>query len=580
MATPANTIIRETTQQYLDKLLSSGAGQAFGAAGTGGKAPHIIEQELLDATNKELRVENAMRRGTLGKDADANEKNQIPLLKHLDFTQVVDLLMRLHRVVRIAPSGKNTDRDYDLLAIYIDSGEDEGIYATSEDQIRQVARSYNRGLTINESKEIMTMLREEAPRVSRCEDRDLIAVENGVFDYRTKELKPFSPDTVFLAKTRVAYDATAKSPVIVNPEDGSVWEVEAWVRELSDDPEVVELLWEIMGAIVRPHVRWNKSAWFYSEQGNNGKGTLVELMRNLVGAASYASIPIDDFGKDFMLEPLTRASCILVDENNVGQYIDKAANLKAIITNDVISINRKNKVPIAYQFWGFMVQCLNEFPRIRDRSESFYRRQLFVPFSKCFTGAERRYIKDDYVARDDVLRYVLKRVLHMDYHVLSEPEATRLVLAEYKEFNDPVRAFWTEMEDRFSWDLLPFNFLFDLYKAWSAERNPSGKMLGYQEFMKNLLPVVSQSKVWYCADKTAKVRAQKKMAAPEPLIGEFQLVKWSNSTYSGKDPSRIGMFDRPAASYRGVQRYSAQPSAGTSNASGAHAPGGEDDPSA
>ncbi|WP_197510811.1 DUF5906 domain-containing protein [Tessaracoccus coleopterorum] len=57
-------------------------------------------------------------------------------------------------------------------------------------------------------------------------------------------------------------------------------------------------------------------------------------------------------GKDFMLEPLTRASAIIVDENDVGQYIDKAANLKAIITNDVIMINRKHKYPISYQFWA------------------------------------------------------------------------------------------------------------------------------------------------------------------------------------------------------------------------------------
>src|SRR5699024_12115213 len=115
---------------------------------------------------------------------------------------------------------------------------------------------------------------------------------------------------------------------------------ESWMKELSDDSEIVNLLWEILGAIIRPLVPWNKSAWFYSEKGNNGKGTLCELMRQLCGSGSYASIPLADMGKDFMLEPLTRASAIIVDENDVGTYIDKAANLKAIITNDVIQINK------------------------------------------------------------------------------------------------------------------------------------------------------------------------------------------------------------------------------------------------
>jgi putative DNA primase/helicase len=535
MAKTQNEITKQVTTTYLASLDRNNL-----------PSPATIEESLIAATNKEFGVENVGRQGS----------HKINLLKRLTFSQVAQILISLHRVARIAPSGRNTDRDLDLLAIYVDEGEDEGIYATSEDHIRSVARLYNRELTINDSREVMTVLREEAPRLSRCSDRDLIAVNNGLFDYRTKELRPFNPDYVFLSKARVDYDRNALSPGIQTP-DGDTWEVEEWMKTLSDDDEIVDLLWQILGAIVRPHVRWNKSAWFYSVQGNNGKGTLVELMRNLVGTASYASIPISDFGKDFLLEPLTRASAILVDENDVGTFIDRAANLKAIITNDVISINRKYKTPIAYQFWGFMVQCLNEFPRIKDKSESFYRRQLFVPFTKSFTGAEKRYIKDDYVARDEVLKYVLKRVLHMDYHVLSEPEATRLVLEEYKGFNDPVRSFWEEFEEAFTWDLLPFSFLYDLYKAWFAKTNPSGSPIGRNVFASDLFGIIQKSPRWYCDDKTKNIRSGNKMDQPEPLIARFDLKDWMNQAYSGTDALKRSTFDQVAPMYRGLQRQTA-----------------------
>jgi putative DNA primase/helicase len=505
--------------------------------------PATIEESLIAATNAEFEVENNGRYGP----------HKILLLKRLSFAQIAQILISLHRVVRIAPSGRNTDRDLDLLAIYVDRGEDEGIYATSEDYIRAVARQYNRELTINDAREVMTVLREEAPRVNRCADRDMVAVNNGIFDYKHKMLLPFDPDLVFLSKARVDYDPLALSPGITTPEN-TTWEIEDWMQTLSDDPEIVDLLWQILGAILRPHVRWNKMAWFFSTQGNNGKGTLVELMRNLVGTASYASIPISDFGKDFMLEPLTRASAILVDENDVGTFIDRAANLKAVVTNDVISINRKYKTPIAYQFWGFMVQCLNEFPRIKDKSESFYRRQLFVPFTKNFTGIEQRYIKDDYLGRDEVLRYVLKRVLHMDYYVLSEPEATRLVLDEYKGFNDPIRSFWEEFEDVFAWDLLPFSFLYDLYKAWFAKNNPSGSPSGRNVFVNDLVTIVSKSTTWNCADKAAKVRSATRMGSPEPLIARYDLKDWMNQGYSGTDPLRKSTVHPLQPNYRGIQR--------------------------
>ena len=126
-------------------------------------------------------------------------------------------------------------------------------------------------------------------------------------------------------------------------------------------------------------------------------------MRQLVGEDSYASIPLTDFIKDFMLEPLVGVSAIIVDENDVGTHIDKADNLKSVITRDAIQINRKFKSPISLRFKGFMVQCLNEMPRVKDKSDSFYRRQLFIPFTKCFTDVERKYIKKDYLHSTEVL---------------------------------------------------------------------------------------------------------------------------------------------------------------------------------
>lgn len=537
-----NEIIAATTADYLAGLDPDDP-----------PSPTDIERDLLAATNFAFGLENANRQ----------RDNKISLLRTLTFSQVAQLMIHLHRVVKIAPSGKNTDADYDLLALYCPSGPDEGIYLTSEDQIRAVARSYNRELTIQMAREVFTVLREAAPRVHRCADRDLIAVGNGIFDYASKTLHPFTPEHVFLSKSAVHYDPAATSPVIRTP-DGDDWEVEEWMHSLSDDPEVVELLWQVVGALIRPHVRWNKSAWFFSDKGNNGKGTLVELMRNICGPAAHTSIPLTEMGKDFMLEPLTRASAIIVDENDVGAFIDKAANLKAIVTNDVIMINRKHKLPISYQFWGFMVQCLNEYPRVRDKSDSFYRRQLFIPFTKNFTGVERRYIKDEYLGRDDVLRYVLKRVLHMDYYVLDEPEATRRALAEYKEANDPVRQFWSDVRDQFSWDLLPFPFLYELFLSWFNRTNPSGSPVGRNAFIKDLLNVVDPDPDWGCADREVAVRTAGRMDGPEPLIAAYEVRGWYSRTYS---PPRSGAPDLDklctpsalSASYRGLLRTGAAP---------------------
>ena len=98
-------------------------------------------------------------------------------------------------------------------------------------------------------------------------------MNNGLYDYRNKILMDFDPGLVFTSKIGTDFVKDAPNPIIRNDEDGTDWDVVSRMDELSDDPEVVELLWQVLGAVVRPNVDWNKSAWLYSTLGNNGKGT-------------------------------------------------------------------------------------------------------------------------------------------------------------------------------------------------------------------------------------------------------------------------------------------------------------------
>ena len=73
-----------------------------------------------------------------------------------------------------------------------------------------------------------------------------------------------------------------------------------------------------------------------------------------------------------MLEPLTRVSAIITDENDTGTYLDDAAALKSIITGDPFLVDRKFKDAVSLKFNGFMIQCINELPKLRDKTDSMY----------------------------------------------------------------------------------------------------------------------------------------------------------------------------------------------------------------
>ena len=190
-----------------------------------------IEVELLALSNKAI---NEYNLGPEAEDADEytpfkerypNRKfgsDRIPSLRVLSPLQIADLMIALDNVCRISTSKENRDPDYDVISIYNTDGYNKGTYTSDEDSLRRLARAYNYTMTIPHFSEIMTALRDRAPWRTRCFDKDLVAVNNGIFNYATKQLMPFDKEYVFITKSHVDYVDNAPNPIITMP-DGEVY---------------------------------------------------------------------------------------------------------------------------------------------------------------------------------------------------------------------------------------------------------------------------------------------------------------------------------------------------------------------
>lgn len=127
---------------------------------------------------------------------------------------------------------------------------------------------------------------------------------------------------------------------------------------------------------------------------------------------------------------------------------------------------------------------------------------------------------------------------------------------DYKQFNDPVRQFWDELREKFVWDLLPYDFLYDLYKSWFKKNSPSGTLQSKSSFRSDLLNAVRNDAMWLADEKNNQIRVTKtNMSKPELLIAEYGLDEWKSSRYKGADVTKICEFDRAQPKYRGLQRY-------------------------
>ena len=432
------------------------------------------------------------------------------------------------------------------IGIYQTTGDNKGVYEITNDPygaFGELVEKYKPDATRREKLEVFTLVKSRLKVVEKCVIPYYVAVNNGIWNMKNKILHPFNPDFVFTSKIYTNINLAATNPVISIPEDNSTWDVDTFFAELGS-PEFQLSIKEVIQAACLPLAPRNKMVLFLNTAGNNGKGTVCQLIRNILGEHSVVSIPIAEFSEKFALGNLPNAVAVIVDENNVSKFSQGLGNLKAVITGDTVTIERKFEKQYDYSFHGLVLECVNDFPKVDDKSGSFRRRLHIIPFENCFTGKEKRYIKDRLIYRTDVLEYILKMVLvDMEYREeFTQTAATKAALELYTKTTNSVVSFLKEILPECKWDLLPATeFLYEAYKNWYREFVPSGKVIGRNDFIDSVREFVATDEnmklEWEWTDSTRSkgyIDCDKK----EPLLDRYDLTAFMD------DRSCVGYGNR------------------------------------
>ena len=491
--------------------------------------PRVAMAELEEAINNEIAMENAVRPKTAW----------IKRISKLPESDIAEVMITFYPIKNVLWSGTEKSDDNYQLSIYHDSGDKEGIYSSSLEDIKQCVRKFQGRFTTAEFNEILFHLKMKAPVVKKCMDRNISVLKNGLFYYKEKQLMPFNRDLVFTAKADVCFNPFASDVTYKSP-DGYIYSTESWFSELSANPDVVNLLWQVIGSTLRPYEEgFSLLINFYSSCGSSGKGCITQIIRSILGYNNTASIPLAKMGDRFALMGLLKgAIAIINDENNVSNkqagYIANAEELKTLVTADLIRVEEKFKGFKEFNWHGRIINCQNSKIRSADSSDSFWRRQLWIEFDRNFSkDGDRRYIKNDYLKRQEVLEYIIYRVLVLmpDYYEFDVPDICIENLNELKEYNSDVRCFWNEFRERISFRMAPFKFLYALYCAFARESNPGSSPKRLNVFKDELLEIVKEDPLWECEEPKKRYKCKNYYDCFEPLIRDYRLESLMNSQF-------------------------------------------------
>ena len=541
--------------------------------------PNITdERELAQVTLTQLQIEVTLQNGIREK----GQKLKFP--QDSSPVSISVLIAARTDVALVSPGDKSQSGKKQSLTseqrrnlpigIYQTEEDNQGVYEITNDPygaFGELVEKYKPDATRREKLEVFTLVKGRLKVVQKCVTPYFVAVNNGVWDMKAKILHPFSPDSVFTSKIHTNLNLCATNPVITIPEDGTTWDVNSWFDSLGS-PTFVESIKEVIQAACLPLAPRNKMVLFMNSAGNNGKGTVCQLIRNLLGEEVVISIPIAEFSERFALADLPKAIAVIVDENDVNSFGKGMGNLKAAITGDVVKIEQKYRDVYDYAFRGLVLQCVNDMPKGDDKSGSFKRRLHIIQFENCFTGAEKRYIKGRLIYREDVLEYILKMVLSdMDYREeFTETAETKKALGLYVRMTNSVAAFLQEILPKCQWDLLPAtDFLYSAYRTYYKRVNPSGKVIGRNDFIESVKEFAATDEYasleWEWTDCT-RSSGYINPDVYEPLLVEYNLtafMRYGCSTYF-EDRYYAHQF-KLKEKYSGLKRRSATGNVQTAN---------------
>lgn len=437
-----------------------------------------------------------------------------------------------------------------VLAIYVRDGKDEGIYQEIGDgHIDTWCAELAGAVKLNWKKEFYSKLHDlasrEGNRITECEDVSLIFMNNGVFNYESKELLEFSPEMVTLRKSDTVLPLVCPPvPVHILP-DGTQMDFWDLLNSYAPYDGGKELLIKVSGATLRNKENWRVMVTFYNKTGSNGKSTFLDHLKALVGysgsmTSNLATLAGSSDAGRFGLSGLVGVVLIVCEDSDSGAYIKDNSRLKSIISHDTISIERKGEPMFDYRPHALIVCAANDISKTKDKGSAWINRNKFIPFEGQFDGQTAdKSIRSEWVVSEEFCSYMAYQALiEMDnYYELPEPEEAIILKKDWILENDPIAEFWQEFVEGYQYDFLPNRILYSEYKKWLGEFRPKTSIPSNRTFITRINEIASESDSWI-----------------QPLTAEkgqlFVTHKWimtengycPNPLYVGESPYKVYGF--------------------------------------
>ena len=314
-----------------------------------------------------------------------------------------------------------------------------------------------------------------------------VGLKSEILDLETKSAFPYSPEWIINNRIDFDYDDACYHEAM----DKTLNKV------CCGDPEIRALFEEMVG-----YTLYRKNSmqvcFILTGEGSNGKSTILNCIKRLVGKQNYTSLDLRELEDNFKPAELYGKLANIGDDIS-AKYIENSSVFKKCVTGESFMVNRKYGQPFELESYATQIFCANELPQVNDKSDGFSRRIVIVPFNATFKKTDPDYdpfIEDKlmtYEAMEYLLRVAiegLRRVIiNKGFTKSTKGEAEK---TEYMKMNNNVLE-WIESEPFVEHQ--PVSDVYMAYQVWCTQNGCNYvKKINFSKEIKKHYGLVSKPK--------------------------------------------------------------------------------------
>lgn len=348
----------------------------------------------------------------------------------------------------------------------------EGIYEERPHFIGRLVNEITAEAMQRDRTEVMNRISDSLDISDITKNENLAVLKNGIYDIEKHKLLPFSSKYTFVTKTDAVWDENAVDEPVFGENNWTLSKALSTYFDGQRD-EIAAFFYACQNAILtnRPSKTF---VYFYSKAGQTGKGTLTQLLINLVGKRNAGSANVETLESRFGLASVYDKALIYGNENDLPMAKNGSNNLKNLATGDGVTVDRKGISAITVSPTPLVVQSMNTEPDFAVYNGGIKSRARIFVFEHSFVdeGDENPLVKSEYINSPKLLKWLTHKVLSMDVpDRLPNFRASLAATAEAQSRAFDVYDDWvTDRFEKFKGTEFPIKALFLDFNAWRKEQ--------------------------------------------------------------------------------------------------------------